>query len=124
MQIDVASILALGLLLALVFLAWRGGGQSPDVERALVAELGKVKNRMSKVESELGVCASKTDIAALSGKIEALEEYAASSGDMNALEGKVNVIAERVANTKEIALQTHESVKVIERLLMKGRLDQ
>lgn len=124
MQIDVASILALGLLVALIFLAWRGSRQNPAVDRALVNELGKVKNRVTKIEADMAGCATKVDIAALTGKIEALEEHAASAGDLLALQGQIHVIEERVAGVKETVDDVRDSVKVIERLLMSGRLDK
>jgi predicted nucleic acid-binding Zn-ribbon protein len=124
MQIDFGSIVAVTLLIAVILLAWRKGGPQPDIDRALVRELGKVKNRIAKVEADLSGCATKLDIAALTGKVEGLEERAATAGDMLALEGKVNVIGERVAGMKEKVDDTHDSVKVIERMLMKGALDK
>lgn len=121
MQIDTASILALAIIVALIFLGWRGrtGG-----DRHILREHSKLKSRLTSVEEALKSCATKADIAAVSGKIDALEEYAASAGDINALEGKINVIGERVDGVKGVALDTRESVKVIERLLMKGALDR
>jgi predicted nucleic acid-binding Zn-ribbon protein len=123
MQIDFASIVALTLLVAVVSMAWLNRRQSPGVDRAIAQEMGKIKNRVAKVEAQLGGCATREDIAALTGKIEALEEYSASSGEIIALEGKINTLGERVEAVRETAKETRDAVKVIERLLMKGRLD-
>lgn len=135
MQIDFSSIVAITLLLAVIALAVMGRREqrrgAGGVDRALVKEHGKLKDRIAAVEAQVGGCATKSDFAVLNGKIDALEEHAASSGEINALEGKVNVVAERVEglrgtiqDMRDDGRETRESVKVIERLLMKGALDK
>ncbi len=128
MQIDFASIIAITLLVAVILLALLGRRQQrhgvTGVDRALVKEHGRLKDRMTAVEAQLGGCATKGDFAVLSAKIDALEEHAASSGEINALEGKINVIGERVEGMKEMTSDTRDSVRVIERILMNGRLDR
>lgn len=123
MQLDLGSILALGLIAGLFLLGWRAN-RAPGADRALLKEHSQLKGRISALEEGFKGCATRADVAALSGKIDALEEHTASSGEMNALEGKINVIGERVDGVKEMMHDTRESVKVIERLLMKGRLGE
>jgi hypothetical protein len=122
MQLDVASILALGLLVALVFLAVRSNKGSPQLDRALVREHAKLKNRIAKVEADLSGCATKVDIMALSGKIEALEEHAASAGDINALEGKVNVALAKIDAVEKSSDRTAKGVERIETFLIEKGL--
>ena len=130
MQIDISAIVAIALLLAVIFLGWRSN-RAPGLDHRLLKEHSHLKTRLTTVEEALKSCATRADVIALSGKIDALEEYAASAGDINALEGKVNVIGERVDGVRrsiiemrEDGKETRESLKVIERLLMKGALDK
>lgn len=118
MQIDIATTLALVLCLSVLLLGVRAR-RSPGVDRALLEDHSRLKTRVTTLEEGLKGCATRADMVALSGKIDALEEHAASAGDINALEGKVNVIGERVQGVKETVNEMRDSVKFIERVMMK-----
>jgi len=110
MQIDTASILAFVMLAALIIVAWRSG-KSPETGRAMLKEHARLKSRLTSVEEALKGCATRSDVAALSGKIDALEEHAASAGDINALEGKINVCLTKIDAVEKAADRTESSVE-------------
>lgn len=128
MQIDFGSIVALALLVAIVGLAFTGRRHGRHgfgvVDRALVQEHGRLKDRMAAVEAQMGGCATKSDIAALNGKIDALEESAASSGDIHALEGKVNVALSEIAAVAKAADRTEAGVQRIESFFIQKGMER
>lgn len=113
MHIDLPSILALGLMAVVIFLGWRNNRQ-PHSSHALIREHARLKSRLSAVEADLKGCATKSDVAALSGKIDALEEHAASSGELTALEGKINVALSKIDAVEKATDRTEEGIKRIE----------
>lgn len=128
MQIEFSSIVAAVLLMTVITLALLSRRQqrmgTTGLDRALVKEHGKLKDRMAAVEAQLSSCATKADMAALSGKIDALEEHSASAGDINALEGKVNAALVKIEAVEKAADRTEAGVSRIEGYLMQRGIDR
>lgn len=113
MLIDTGSILAFCALAALIFVGWRSN-RGTGSDRALLKDHARLKSRLSSLEESFKGCATKADVVALAGKIDALEEHAASAGDINALEGKVNVALTEIAAVAKAADRTEAGVQRIE----------
>ncbi|WP_303763484.1 hypothetical protein [Sphingobium yanoikuyae] len=113
MTIDLGSIVAICLLVALVILGFRAN-RAPGNDRSLVKAHARLNSRVAVLEAGIKSCATAADVATLSGKIDSLEEHAASSGDINALEGKVNVLQAETAATRQSAELTRQGVARLE----------
>lgn len=123
MHIDAASIVALCLIVAVLLLGWRGR-QSPGGDRALLEDHSRLKSRVISLEESFKGCATKSDMAVLSAKMDALEEHAASAGDINALEGKVNTVMAKVEAVEKAADRTEQGVQRIENFFIQKGMER
>ena len=89
---DIEVIVSIAILLAVGWAVWKGGQANPETNRAVLGRVSRLTGRVEAIEQNLAHLCKREDLAAISGKIDVLEEHSASSGDINALEGKVNAM--------------------------------